>query len=406
MRTVIIVYDQAFLSGGAAKIAIGEAVGLKKAGWRVILFSGIAPVSSDLTENEVEVICLNEKHIGLTKDPKALLKGIWNTNSRKQLEILLESLSPKETIVHVHGWTKSLSSSIFLATYKKKFKTLITLHEYFTICGNGGLFDYKRNEICRRKPGGISCVLCNCDKRNYFHKIYRNVRQIVQNLTLRLTKPGVIYITCFSEKHLSNLHFNVSNKYKLTNFVDITKRSRIASEQNSDYVFIGRVSQEKGIELFCDAVTYASVKGVVIGDGPMLNQCKDRYPQVEFVGWKSPDEMKAFIEKARCLIITSKWYETMGLTVIEMQQYGIPCIVPYECAPSEYIENEKNGFTYKIGDKESLYEAIIKTKDNIVIEKISRDFYNNLNYDFYSIDTHIKKLSEIYNEELNSVVRI
>ena len=37
IKTIVIVYDQAYISGGAAKIAIKSAISLKKRGYRVIL---------------------------------------------------------------------------------------------------------------------------------------------------------------------------------------------------------------------------------------------------------------------------------------------------------------------------------------------------------------------------------
>ena len=157
---IVIVYDQAYISGGAAKIAIFSAVELKKQGHRVIYFSAVGDICKELKDNGIEVYCLNEKHIAKTKNPLALLKGIWNNFSKRRIMEILSLLNPEETVVHVHGWTKALSSSIFWATYKMKIRTIVTLHEYFMICPNGGLFNYNKNSICFKKPGSIGCYLC------------------------------------------------------------------------------------------------------------------------------------------------------------------------------------------------------------------------------------------------------
>ena len=218
IKTVVLVYDQAFISGGAAKVAIQSAVALKNRGYRVVFFAGLDPIEKQLSDNNIEVICVGGEHIANTKNPKTMLRGIWNGIAKKKLEDLLSSLDPKTTVVHIHGWTKSLSSSVFSACTRKGFKTFVTLHEYFTVCPNGGIFDYQKGEICDKKPGSFRCAVCNCDKRNYIQKIYRDVRQLFQTHQLKKLQPNVIYITEFSryiiEKNLKFRHksFFIENK--------------------------------------------------------------------------------------------------------------------------------------------------------------------------------------------------
>ena len=401
MYNVIIIYDQAYFSGGAAKIAIGSAIALKKIGYNVVFFSAVGPISQELIDEQIEVICLNEKHIALTKNPISLLKGIWNNHAKKELYKILNRFDPNNTIVHIHGWTKALSSSIFQATYNKGFKTLITLHEYFTICPNGGIYNYKKKLICNIQPNTCKCYLCNCDKRNFLQKLYRDLRQIIQNHIFKKTCPICIYISTFSRNIIEPLLPFNSKSYNLVNHVEVSKNERISVENNSIYLFIGRISYEKGIDLFCECMRQSNNKGLVIGDGQLKQTYEKLYPEITFVGWKKSNEIYDYLVNARCLIITSKWYETMGLTTIEMQQYGIPCIVPKQCAASEYIKNNITGLYYDTGSVNSLLECIYKTNDINFLKKISLNFYNSFNINKYSIETHINKLNKIYLEVLN-----
>ena len=397
IKTIVIVYDQAYMSGGAAKIAISAAVALKEEGFRVIYFSALEPVDETLTQAGVEVKCVGGQHIGKTKSPVALLQALWNKNAEKHLDELLQTLDKKTTVVHVHGWTKCLSASIFSACKKNHIKTFITLHEYFSICPNGGLFDYRDNSICDIKPCSVKCYLKNCDKRRYIQKLYRDIRQIVTNRSLRLSRPNVIYISEFSRKILEpNISFS-NRSFLVENHVEIQDNEKIDVSQNEEYLFIGRMSKEKGPELFCEAITRAGVCGTVIGEGPELVKLKNKYSNITFTGWLSQQQMKPYIEKARCLIISSEWYETMGLTIIEMQAKGIPCIVPFQCAGSDYIENEENGILYQIEKVESLVDAIEKTKDHCYIKKMSENFYKDYNSVRFSMDRHINELIKVYN---------
>ena len=76
IKTVVLVYDQAFISGGAAKVAIKSAVALKNRGYRVIFFASLAPIDKQLTDNNIEVICVGGEHIANTRSPKTMFRGI------------------------------------------------------------------------------------------------------------------------------------------------------------------------------------------------------------------------------------------------------------------------------------------------------------------------------------------
>ena len=108
--------------------------------------------------------------------------------------------------------------------------------------------------------------------------------------------------------------------------------------------------------------------------------------------------MKEYISRARCLVISSKWYETMGLTILEMQAKGIPCIVPDRCAGIEYIKDKVTGVKYKIGNVNSLIEVINYTKNNDIISQLSDNFYNEDFKDRFSIETHTQNLIKVYNQ--------
>ena len=133
--------------------------------------------------------------------------GEWIDNRiqlTKEFKKLLKTLDKDTTIIHAHGWTKALSSSVFDIAFKMKFKVVLTLHDYFTACPNGGYFNYKKNEICHLNPLSWKCIKCNCDSRNYGFKLYRVVRQFVQNKIVKLNDrlENVITISEFSEKIL------------------------------------------------------------------------------------------------------------------------------------------------------------------------------------------------------------
>ena len=363
LKNVVIINDFDYTQGGASKVAIDTANKLCD-NYNVYFFSGDTKETSSLDKRIIK-ICTNQGE-SLKNKNKLLgaVNGVYNLKARKHLKRLLEKLDKRETIVHVHGWTKCLSSSVFDVCWKMNFKVVLTLHDYFTACPNGGYFNYKENKICNLKPLSLRCVTCNCDSRNYAFKLYRIVRQFVQNKVVKLNDrlTDVISISNFSEKILKNTLNNDVNIHRVYNPIDLDEKIINADyRNNSYYLYVGRVSKEKGVDTFCRTVTKLGLRGVVVGDGDERLKLQSMYQGVEFVGWKNSADVKAYMKKAKALIFPSLWYEGAPLTPLEAMQYGIP-VISSDCnAAIDYV-NKNNGFIFK-NDNE-LIEILKKVERN------------------------------------------
>lgn len=340
-KTIIIVNDFNYVQGGASKVAIQTAKILKNnTDYRIIFFSAVNKPEENI--DGIEYISTNQNEALNEKNKlKGIINGIYNFKAKNVFKNLLLTLDRKNTIIHVHGWTKALSSSIFDIAFKMKFKVVLTLHDYFTACPNGGYFNYKKNEICHLKPLSWKCVMCNCDSRNYAFKIYRVIRQFVQNKIVKLNDKleYVITISDFSEKILKQTLNPRTKIARIYNPIDIEpSKEKRDFTKNKYYLYVGRVSKEKGVDLFCQAITELKLKGIVVGDGSEKEKLQNEYPNIQFVGWKSSDEVKEYMKRARALIFPSRLYETAGLTVLEAQAYGIPCIVSQNTAAVEFVD--------------------------------------------------------------------
>lgn len=404
IKNVVVVGDYGYVDGGATKIAQETAICLKNAGLDVTYFCCVAPISEELTNCGIKTVCLNQSDILHEKNRvKGVFRGLNNKKSYKAFKELLSSLNPAETIVHVHGWTKAVSGSIFKAIKKMNFKAVITVHDYFLICPNGGLYNYVKKEICSLKPMSFKCKTCNCDARSYPQKLFRVLRQKKQNKNILKNKDlNYIFISKFAQNEFEKRYDKIddNHKYFLHNPVVFSEnRERIKCEENSEYLFIGRLVTEKGIEIFCDAVKNANVSATVIGDGELKQKLTENYPQIKFVGWKSRSEIDTYLKKARCLIFPSLLYETFGLVPLEAMAYGIPVICPSACASSDFIQNDKTGFLFS-GNANSLAEAIEKTKDNEIIKNTSCCVFETFDDKKFSKKHYTENLINIYNEIL------
>lgn len=377
IKNVIIVADYAYIEGGASRVAIQTAVELaKKTTLNIIFFAGCGEPCEELLENGITVKSIGMMDLlGNPNRINAAINGIFNRKASVELEKILLTMNLKETIVHIHSWTKVLSSSVFLTCNNMGVKTFLTVHDYFLACPNGAFYNYAKRSICQVIPLSIKCLLCNCDSRNYGHKIWRCLRQYRQNsIIFNFEKLQYIFVSDFQKKQLSKRIKQMNNGVVLRNIVDYCLPKRVECENNDLYIYIGRVCKEKGTDLFCKSIVKANVKGVVIGDGPMLSLLEEEYNSIQFTGWLSKEDILSWLGKARVVVFTSMWYEGAPLVIGEAQTNGIPCIVTNQSAAVDEIVDGENGFICS-PNVEEIAECISKTYEDGTIKLMSELTY-------------------------------
>lgn len=401
IKNILVINDFGSINGGASKVAFSEMFALKQKGYNVIYICGVGPVSPSIEQNGIEVFCLNQKDILFGSKIVSFCRGLWNTRARRVIYGILSKYDSRDTIIHIHGWSKCLSPSILNVGDKLGFKTFITLHDFFLYCPNGGLLNYKKSCICSLNPMSYKCLLCNCDSRSVFHKYWRCFRQFIQDYVIgKCSNLRFISISKLSDElFLKYRPYWYQKICRIDNPIEF--KSPIIESNNtnnigSKYLFIGRLSEEKGIRLFLNAILQTGVGAEVWGDGYLMDELKAKYPNVCFRGWVNDSRKKNYINDIKALVFPSIWYETFGLVVAEMLSLGIPCIVGDKTAASELIQDGKNGYLYKLGDLSSLKEAILKMEKNRVLLNPETCFEKSK----YSVQNHIEKLVAFYTDSI------
>lgn len=374
LKNIIIVNDFNYIQGGASKVAIDTAKLLQNEKLNIYFFSAVNNKESEI--DGITYVTTNQKEALKEKNKlKGIVNGIYNLKAKKTLKDLLMKLDKSETIIHVHGWTKALSSSIFDIAFKLDFRVVLTLHDYFTACPNGGFFNYNSNNICKLKPLSWKCIKCNCDSRNYAFKLYRVIRQFMQNKIVKVPQK-IKYVIGISDLNIEILKKTLNPQItikKINNPIEYEDEDiKSDSSKNKYYLYVGRVTKEKGVEEFCKAITEAGVRGIVVGEGNERKKLEERYSNIEFTGWKNKDDVKKYMKHSRGLVFPSLWYEGAPLTPLEAMSYGIPCIINKKCAAKEYVVNN-NGYLYE--NHEELVEDLKKLQNDEVCRKIGENAY-------------------------------
>ncbi len=398
---IIILDDYASTAGGSTSVAIASALGLAARGLAVTYFSCVGPVTPRLHDVPgLNVICLGQPE--LARDPRrlrAFWSGLRNARAVHAIRRLLATRDPRRTIVHVHTWMKALSPFVLRSVVAQNFPVVVTLHDYFIACPNGGFFEYPTGRICRRRPLSLSCLGCNCDRRNYAQKLWRSVRTALQNRWLAL--PGritrYIGVSDFSAAILRPHLPSAAAISVLRNPVECVNEGPAPVADNQSFVFVGRLVPEKGVRLFAEAVAAAQVPAVFVGDGELLPELKRLCPQARFTGWLDPAAIRAELRRARALVLPSLWYETLGLVAIEAAAAGVPAIVSDGCAATDYIRHDENGLHFSHGSASSLATILrVAAADDGLVGRLGGAAYAWYWSDPWTTARHVDGLLEIY----------
>lgn len=158
--------------------------------------------------------------------------------------------------------------------------------------------------------------------------------------------------------------FDSKKLVPLCNFIDVDKCKTDNRQKGDYYCYVGRLSHEKGVQTLIEAANQLPYKLVVIGGGPLMEECKAKAKDnIEFVGFKQWDEIKTLVGGARFSVIPSEWYENNPLSVIETECLGTPVLGARIGGIPELIEEGMTGMTFTSKDVADLKDKIQKMWD-------------------------------------------
>ncbi|MEE8631267.1 MULTISPECIES: glycosyltransferase family 4 protein [Methylobacterium] len=396
---IVLVADHAYINGGQAKVSLESAIGLARRGHEVVLFAAVGPADPRLAEAGVRTVLLGQTDVTKARSLAAFgVQWLWNAPAAAQLRDLVAESDPCDTVVHVHAWAKALSPSIGPVLRASAAPVVYTAHEYYLACPNGGFYDYPVAATCHRVPNGPACLTHNCDSRTYPRKLLRVARHALMRRTgLVEGIDAMVTISRLQREVLAPYLPATTRYFDVPNPVDVAPLGHRAGPPG-DFVFVGRLSPEKGPGIFAEAARLAGARAVFAGDGPARAELEARYPEASFLGWQSPDQVKAVLRGARALVFPSVWYEGQPLTVLESLALGTPVIVSDVCAGREAVRHGESGLWFRSNDPRSLAEAMGHLANDATALRMGRAAYDLFWADPLTLERHLDGLERVYRD--------
>jgi glycosyltransferase involved in cell wall biosynthesis len=120
------------------------------------------------------------------------------------------------------------------------------------------------------------------------------------------------------------------------------------SDNRPALLYVGRVSREKGLSILEPITQVLDASGtpyqlVIVGDGPMQRELRERCPDAIFTGTLAADDVAVAMASSDLFVFPSRT-DTAGNVVLEAQASGLPVLVSDAGGPRENIRDGQSGF--------------------------------------------------------------
>ncbi|WP_248311553.1 glycosyltransferase family 4 protein [Bosea sp. ASV33] len=273
----------------------------------VVTFHDSAEEATEIVEGvKVHRVPLDNVYwpFGLTHRPSPLKRlrwhanDIWNGSAAARFGRILDRERPE--VVHTHNLI-GFSSALWSEPKKRGMPLVHTLRDYTAICKRSTLFT--RGRTCEQRCGACAAMTAG------FRLGAPEVDAVISNSRYML------------ETHTRRGYFSNARQAVIRNIVNMGEAGQGAQDEDVVFGYIGRVEDEKGIEVVLEATRRLPSTGWrlrIAGRGieTYVEALKGRYvdPRIEWLGFTRPAEFYASIDV--CLV-SSVWPEPLPRTLIE-----------------------------------------------------------------------------------------
>ena len=316
-------------------------------------------------------------------------------------KMLMVLNTEKPDVVHVHNYFPLFSPSIFYACKKAKVPVVHTLHNYRAVCPTALLMhEGKINEQCIKGHSWWSV-----SKRVYRQSLigsFALASMVEMHKFLGTWQNKVdryISLTDFSRNKYIEAGWPANKVVVKPNFIDDPFEQKRQIDKKGGYaLYVGRLSEEKGIDVLFDAWVNCEYPIKVIGDGVTNRIVSD---VVELCGKKSKKEVLSLIQSSQFVVVPSICYEGFPMAIAEAFACGTPVVCSRLGSMEEIVADGLTGLHFEAGNADDLAEKIQWMIDHPLessqMGKNARQQY----LEKYSPEKNYKMLMVIYQQAIS-----
>lgn len=350
--------------------------------------------------HEVELFVRHNDAIVNMPRVAVVAQTVWSRPASNDFDQVVKDFKPD--VVHVHNTFPLISPAIYWVAKRHRIPVVQTLHNFRLMCPQAMFL--RNNQVCEDCLGTLPWrgALRGCYRNSKLQStVLAGMLTIHRALgTWRNKVTRYIALNDFCRRKFIEGGLPAKRLVVKPNFVDFPSPP---ASQRQGFLFVGRLSVEKGIQVLVDAsLKLQNLDLRVAGTGPE-DHLLARSPQLKPLGALSGDQVREQMSQSQALVIPSIWYENFPRTIVEAFGCGLPVIASRIGALADIVQDGGTGLLFNPGDAEDLAAKIQWARDNpeqmAIMGLNARALYESQ----FTADINYQQLVAIYTDAINEV---
>jgi len=315
-------------------------------------------------EQEKALLADTEDIFSLTFRNQRGLRGVWQTFwspwniwAARQVKRAIKRHRPD--IVHIHNLHYAVGPMAIRAAKHMGVPVVMTLHNYRLLCPsatlyhNGEVFTASLHanfpwEAVRKGVHSQSVVKTGWLAFTYWlHRKTGTWHMVDRYITL----------TDFAKQLFANSSLGVTANKFITKPNFVADGTAPPTTRGPHLLFVGRLTQEKGVDVLLKAFAGTDYQLRIAGDGPLKDQVIEAArtsPNITYLGSLDRPAISQQLAECSALVFPSIWYEGLPMTLIEAFAAGTPVIASDLGAMQSVVHEGRNGWRFAPNDAVAL----------------------------------------------------
>lgn len=355
--------------------------------------------------HKVEHYVVNNDHItSFIGKLSAALGVVFSVNQYRKLKAKL--IETKPDIVHIHNYFPVLSPTIFYACKSLNIPVVHTLHNYRAICPTALLMHDGKVDEKSIHQGPWWAI----SKRVYRGSLIGTMLLAIMISwhrfigTWQRKVDRFIALTEFQKSKYIEAGWPAEKIAVKPNFVNDPFKDCEMPEKAGGYaIFVGRLSQEKGIDILLESWRTVNYPLKIIGDGPLKSLVEQsNNNNIEYLGKKEKPELFELVRNADFIVMPSTWYEGFPMVLVEAFACGTPAVVSNLGSMAEIVTPSESGLHFTVGNAMELSSRINEIlSDRATLTLMGENARANY-LTKYTSEQNLQKLMTIYHDAIAS----
>lgn len=273
----------------------------------------------------------------------------FNFHSYRQVRKILKLENPQLVLTHN---LKGLGYLTLKAVRSLKIKNIHTLHDVQLV-----------------NPSGL--IIKDHEKQGIASYLFAQITKRLFNSPEIIISPSKWLLDFYT----SYGFFQKSHRVVLPNPVILETEDyrKSLGTETVNYLFLGQLETHKGLifmlEVFAEYAKDNPCKLYIVGKGRLEQELKEKYGQanwLEFMGYVPFNLLSQQVfKKIHYTIVPSLCYENSPSVIYDSFNYGTPVIASSIGGIPELVQEGVNGFLFEPGNKISLTNKLIHSRENM-----------------------------------------